>query len=129
MNDLISMALCRIKNAQALEKAEVKVPASKSVLELVKILVKEGYILSFCKVQDGAKSELVLSLKYYENKPVISEIVRVSKPGLRVYKSAKNLPKVMGGLGVAIVSTSRGLMTDRAARELNLGGEIWCYIS
>lgn len=129
MNDPIADMIIRIKNAQAVKKPEVRIPASKLKLEIVKVLKEEGYIVGFCMEQDGVKSNIIVSLKYHRGSPVIENIRRVSTPGLRVYKKADDLPKVIGGLGVAIVSTSQGVMVDRVARKLGTGGEILCYVS
>jgi len=129
MSDPIADMICRIKNAQAVQKSEVSVIASNVKLAIAKVLKAEGYISGFCVEQNGSRKFIILSLKYYKGKPVIENIRRISKPGLRIYKKISKLPKVMGGLGVAIVSTSKGVMTDRAARTLGEGGEILCYVS
>ncbi len=128
MTDPIADMLTRIRNALAAEKAEVFMPASKLKRAVAQVLKDEGYINDFA-VQDGdGKPQLRVALKYYEGKPVIDTIKRVSRPGLRIYKGKDELPKVMGGLGVAIVSTSAGVMTDRAARSAGHGGEVLCYV-
>ncbi len=121
--------LTRIRNAQALRKQEVSMPSSRRKLAIAKLLKEEGYI-SDCTVQslDG-RPLLTITLKYYEGRPVIEMIKRVSRPGLRVYRGKSELPKVVGGYGIAIVSTSRGLMTDRAARAQGVGGELICIVS
>lgn len=124
MQDPIADMMARIRNAQATAKDFVSMPSSKIKLAIAKLLKEEGYITD-CKtsVEDG-KQILEITLKYYQGKPVISKLKRVSRPGLRMYKSKHDLPKVMGGLGVAIVSTSKGIMADHAARALGQGGEI-----
>jgi small subunit ribosomal protein S8 len=128
MSDPISDMIIRIKNAQAMQKMEVKMPASKMKIAIAKVLKGEGYISGFSVEEKGQKANLILSLKYHYKKPVIENIYRISKPGIRIYKKVMDLPKVMGGLGIAIVSTSKGVMTDRAARALHEGGEILCYV-
>lgn len=129
MSDPIADMLVRIRNAQAVEKQSVSMPSSKIKLAIAKVLKDEGYIDGF-SVQDGdAKPVLVISLKYYSGKPVIERLERVSKPGLRVYKGRHDLPQVLNGLGVAIVSTPSGVMTDRKARSTGLGGEVICYVA
>ncbi len=127
--DPIADMLTRIRNAQALRKQEVSMPSSRRKLAIAKLLKEEGYI-SDCTVQslDG-RPLLTITLKYYEGRPVIEMIKRVSRPGLRVYRGKSELPKVVGGYGIAIVSTSRGLMTDRAARAQGVGGELICIVS
>lgn len=124
MQDPIADMFCRIKNAQAIQKTMVTMPSSKIKLALAKLLKEEGYITDFQCETVGSRSSLTISLKYYLNKPVIAILKRVSRPGLRIYRSANKLPKVIAGLGVAIVSTPKGLMTDRAARALGQGGEV-----
>ena len=128
MQDPIADMFTRIRNAQAANKVTVVMPASKQKEAIAKVLQDEGYISSF-KVESGVKPELEITLKYFEGKPVIESIQRVSRPGLRIYKKRNELPKVMGGLGVAVISTSKGLMTDRAARSAGLGGEIIGYVA
>jgi small subunit ribosomal protein S8 len=128
MTDPISDMLTRIRNALAAEKAEVSMRASNLKLSIAKVLKEEGYISDFSVDQSGAKSKLTIALKYYQGKPVIQKIRRVSTPGLRVYKPKDKLPKVLGGLGIAVISTSAGVMTDRAARKMGHGGEIICYV-
>ena len=118
----------RIRNGQAANKVAVKMPASKLKLSIAKVLKDEGYIGDFA-VSGDVKPELEVTLKYFQGKSVIETIDRVSRPGLRIYKKSGELPKVMGGLGVAIVSTSKGLMTDRAARKVGIGGEIIGYVA
>jgi small subunit ribosomal protein S8 len=127
MQDPISDMLTRIRNAHHRSKPEVVMPASKLKASLAKVLQDEGYISSF-SVSDEVKPSLTVSLKYFVGKPVIEEITRASKPSLRVYKGANSLPKVRSGLGVAIISTSQGVMTDRAARAAGIGGEVLCTV-
>jgi len=129
MTDPISDMLTRIRNAQAISKAEVSMPSSKLKVAITKVLKEEGYISDFVILDEDKKAQLVITLKYHDGKPVIDEIKRASRPGLRVYRTKNELPKVMGGLGVAIVSTPAGIMTDRAARAAGHGGEIICYVS
>jgi len=129
MNDPIADMLTRIRNAQAARKVSVAMPSSKIKAAIAEVLVKEGYVESAQTSEDGAKKTLTINLRYYRNEPVIDRLDRVSRPGLRVYKSAGDLPKVQGGLGVAIVSTSNGVMTDREARAGGHGGEVLCYVS
>jgi len=129
MQDPISDMLTRIRNGQQAGKATVAMPSSKQKLAIAKVLKDEGYILDFRAQQNGAKSELSIDLKYFEGRPVIDRIKRVSRPGLRIYRSADQLPKVLGGLGVAVVSTSKGVMSDRQARAIKEGGEVICSIS
>jgi len=128
MQDPIADMFTRIRNAQAANKVTVLMPASKQKEAIAEVLQREGYIASY-KVESGVKPELEITLKYFEGKPVIDSIQRVSRPGLRIYKKRNELPKVMGGLGIAVVSTSKGLMTDRAARSAGLGGEIIGYVA
>ena len=128
MQDPISDMLTRIRNGQAASKVSVKMPSSKQKVAIATVLKAEGYIADF-SVAGDTKPELEVTLKYFEGKKVIDTIKRVSRPGLRIYKGANDLPKVMAGLGIAIVSTSQGVMTDRAARNASIGGEIICYVS
>lgn len=128
MQDPIADMFTRIRNAQAANKVTVKMPASKQKVAIAKVLQDEGYITGY-ELESSIKPELEITLKYFENKPVIESIQRVSRPGLRIYKKRNELPTVMGGLGVAVISTSKGLMTDRAARSAGLGGEILGYIA
>jgi len=128
MQDPISDMLTRIRNGQAASKVSVKMPSSKQKVAIAAVLKAEGYIADF-SVAGDTKPELEVTLKYFEGKKVIDTIKRVSRPGLRIYKGASDLPKVMAGLGIAIVSTSQGVMTDRAARKASIGGEIICYVS
>ena len=113
---------------QAANKVAINMPSSKLKVAIANVLAAEGYIESV-KVLEGAKPELEITLKYFQGKPVVESIQRVSRPGLRIYKRKDELPKVMGGLGVAVISTSKGVMTDRAARQAGLGGEIICYVA
>lgn len=124
MQDPIADMFCRIKNAQAVEKPTVSMPSSKIKLSLAKLLKEEGYITDFQREEKDTRSTLIIFLKYYLDKPVIASLKRVSRPGLRIYRSATDLPKVVAGLGVAIISTPKGLMTDRVARALGQGGEV-----
>ena len=128
MQDPITDMLTRIRNGQAANKIAVSMPSSKLKVAIANVLADEGYIESV-KVLDGVKPELEITLKYFQGKPVVESIQRVSRPGLRIYKRKDELPKVMGGLGVAVISTSKGVMTDRAARQAGLGGEIICYVA
>jgi small subunit ribosomal protein S8 len=124
MSDPIADMLTRIRNAQGVEKTEVVMPASKLKVAIAGVLKDEGYIDGF-----EGKPQLRIGLKYYAGRPVIERLERVSRPGLRIYKSRNDLPEVMNGLGVAIVSTSRGVMTDRKARTQGVGGEVICYVA
>ena len=127
--DPIADMLTRIRNASMVSLTEVSMPSSKLKVELAKLLKSEGFIADYSVSEEGKFKVLSITLKYdSKNKPVISKLQRVSKPGLRSYSKAQNLPQVLGGLGVAIVSTSKGLMTDRKARKENIGGEVLCYI-
>ncbi len=130
VNDPIADMLTRIRNAQVAKHDSVVIPASNAKRAIAKILLDEGYIRAFEKIDDGLQGQIKLTLKYLNGKqqPVIAGLKRISKPGLRVYAKCEELPKVLGGLGVAIVSTSRGLMTDKNARNNNLGGEVLAYI-
>jgi len=129
MTDPIADMLTRIRNAQMADKVAVTMPSSKLKVSIAKVLKDEGYIDDFAVRDNGGKPELDIALKYYAGRPVIERIDRVSKPGLRVYKGADDLPRVMNGLGVAIVSTPKGVMTDRAARASNVGGEVLCVVA
>lgn len=129
MQDPIADMLCRIRNGQSTDKAVVEMPSSNLKLAIAKILKEEGYILDFQRQENNGKPTMQVFLKYYQGKPVIEKITRVSRAGLRRYSAKKNLPRVLGGLGIAIVSTSKGVMTDQAARVAGLGGEILCYVS
>jgi small subunit ribosomal protein S8 len=127
MQDPVADMLTRIRNAQSIGKAAVVMPSSKLKISVAKVLSEEGYIQGF-SVSTGAKQELTVDLKYFDGKPVIVELDRVSRPGLRNYSGKSSLPTVRGGLGVAIVSTSKGVMTDRAARAAGVGGEVLCTV-
>jgi small subunit ribosomal protein S8 len=129
MSDPIADMLTRIRNAQLVQKAVVSMPSSKVKVAIAQVLKDEGYIDGFAVKADGAKSELAISLKYYAGKPVIERIERVSRSGLRVYKGYDAIPQVMNGLGVAIVTTPKGVMTDRKARQTGVGGEVLCYVA
>jgi len=129
MSDPISDMLTRIRNGQQVGKVAVSMPSSKKKVAIAQLLQDEGYITSFSTTDVEGKPVLNIELKYFQGKPVIEEIQRVSRPGLRIYKGAKELPKVRGGLGVAIISTSKGLMSDRAARSAGHGGEVLAYIA
>lgn len=129
MNDPLSDMLTRIRNGQRARKLSVSMPASKLKLAVVEVLEKEGYVGSISTEEDGTKRTMTVELKYHGDEPVIARIQRVSRPGLRVYKSADQLPRVQGGLGVAIVSTSHGVMSDRQARTEGRGGEVLCVVS
>ena len=128
MQDPIADMFTRIRNAQGANKVAVRMPSSKQKVAIAQVLKEEGYIADF-SVQGEVKTELEITLKYFEGNPVIESIERVSRPGLRIYKNRNELPKFMGGLGVAVVSTSKGLMTDRAARKAGLGGEVIGYVA
>jgi len=130
MSDPIADMLTRIRNAHSAEKNVVSMPFSTKKQALAKLLEDEGYIIGSTKIEEVAsKPQLEITLKYFQGKPVIETIDRVSRPGLRIYKSKNELPNVKGGLGVAVISTSQGLMTDRAARAQGHGGEVLCYVS
>jgi small subunit ribosomal protein S8 len=129
MTDPISDMLTRIRNAQMVGKATVSMPASKVKLALAGVLKSEGYIDEVVETADGAKRSMELKLKYFKGKPVIERLERFSRPGLRKYRGKDALPKVLGGLGAAIISTSKGMMTDAKARELGLGGEVICLLA
>jgi small subunit ribosomal protein S8 len=129
MTDPIADMLTRIRNGQRAEKQSVAMPASKVKAAIAQVLKDEGYVEDFAVRELEGMRTLEISLKYYAGKPVIEKIERVSRPGLRIYKPKDDLPKVMNGLGVAIVSTSRGVMTDRKARGLGVGGEVLCLVA
>jgi small subunit ribosomal protein S8 len=129
MTDPISDMLTRIRNAQAVRKTTVNMPSSKLKAALAQVLKDEGYIDGFAIRENEGKPEIELSLKYYAGEPVIEKIERVSRPGLRIYRGRDDIPRVMNGLGIAIVSTSRGLMTDRKARATGIGGEVLCIVA
>ena len=129
MSDPISDMLTRIRNAQMANKASVAMPSSKVKVAIVKVLKDEGYVEDYAVRDNEGKPTLEIGLKYYAGSPVIERIDRVSKPGLRIYKGAEDIPRVMNGLGVAIVSTPKGVMTDRKARASNIGGEVLCIVA
>ena len=129
MCDPVADMLTRIRNAQQSEKQSVTMPSSKLKVAIAKVLKDEGYIDDFAVRGDAGKAMLEIGLKYYAGKPVIEKIERVSRPGLRIYRATGDIPRVMNGLGVAIVSTSRGVMTDRKARGLGVGGEVLCIVA
>ena len=129
MQDPISDMLTRIRNAQRANKVSVSMPSSKLKMAIAKVLKDEGYVEEFAVRNEGSKPVLDVQLKYYAGRPVIERIDRVSRPGLRVYKGSNDIPKVMNGLGVAIVSTSKGVMTDRKARAAGIGGELLCVVA
>jgi small subunit ribosomal protein S8 len=129
MTDPVADMLTRLRNAQLAEKAEVRMPSSKLKASIAKVLRDEGYVAGYTVEENAGKATLAIELKYYQGAPVISMIRRISSPGLRSYKGKDELPKVQDGLGIAIVSTSQGVMTDRAARAAGHGGEILCYVA
>jgi small subunit ribosomal protein S8 len=129
MSDPISDMLTRIRNSLQRNKRDVKMPSSKLKVAIANILKQEGYIIDYSVAEHDKKATLTIELKYFEGKAVIETIKRVSRPSLRTYKGADDLPKVMGGLGVSIISTAKGVMTDKSAREQGVGGEVLCYVS
>ncbi|MEE8055847.1 MAG: 30S ribosomal protein S8 [Gammaproteobacteria bacterium] len=129
MQDPIADMLTRIRNGQMVEKKQVTMPASKVKVAIAKILKDEGYVTDYVTETVDGKLALTIVLKYFEGKPVIESLQRVSRPGLRMYRSKGDLPAVVGGLGVAIISTSHGVMTDRAARAQGFGGEVLCFVT
>jgi len=129
MTDPIADMLTRVRNAQAANKVSVAMPDSSAKQAIARVLQDEGYITGFDVTRTDGKSVLTITLKYHDGRPVIDDIQRVSRPGLRIYKSKDDLPKVLGGLGIAIVSTSKGVMSDRAARAAGQGGEVLCIVS
>lgn len=129
MSDPIADMLTRIRNGQMAGHANVVMPSSKVKAAIAKVLEAEGYISAFSINDNEGKSELSVDLKYFDGKPVIEMVKRVSRPGLRVYKNKDELPKVIGGLGTAVISTSKGIMTDRDARQAGIGGEVVCYVA
>ncbi len=128
MTDPIADMLTRIRNAQSLQKREVSMPSSKLKCAIAGVLKNEGYIQDATVRVDDGKPVLTIALKYFQGVPVIEQVRRISRPGLRIYKGCDELPKVMGGLGVAIISTPKGIMTDRAARTVGQGGEVLCHV-
>ncbi|MEI8054635.1 MAG: 30S ribosomal protein S8 [bacterium] len=129
MSDPIADMLTRIRNAQAARKPDVSMPMTKLKAAIAEVLKTEGYILDYRAEEIDNKKQLVLDLKYYQGKPVIENIRRISRPGLRVYRDKSKIPQIMGGMGIAIVSTSKGIMSDRAARLLGEGGELLCSVN
>jgi len=129
MSDPIADMLTRIRNAQAVNKTTVAMPSSKLKVAIARVLKDEGYIENYAAAEDAGKSTLSIELKYYAGRPVIERIERVSRPGLRVYKGKSDIPTVLNGLGVTIVSTPKGVMTDRKARATGTGGEVLCYVA
>jgi small subunit ribosomal protein S8 len=129
MSDPIADMLTRIRNAQRVEKTEVVMPSSKLKAAIAQVLTDEGYVEGFKVEPNDGKPQLRIGLKYYAGRPVIERLERVSRPGLRIYRGRDQIPQVMNGLGVAIVSTSRGVMTDRSARSQGVGGEVLCYVA
>ena len=129
MSDPVADMLTRIRNAQSAEKTEVVMPSSKLKVAIASVLKDEGYVDGFAVREDAGKAQLSIALKYYAGRPVIDRIERVSRPGLRIYKGKEDIPKVMNGLGVAILSTSHGVMTDRKARATGVGGEVLCVVA
>nr|WGH12827.1 ribosomal protein S8 [Echinothamnion sp.] len=130
INDIISDMLTKVRNANLAKHQIVQVPATKMTRNIIKVLQEEGFIYEFEEIRTDLKNQILVSLKYKgKNKqPIITELKRISKPGLKVYASHKELPKVLGGIGIAIISTSKGIMTDKTARQFGLGGEVLCYI-
>lgn len=129
MSDPIADMLTRIRNAQIVEKASVRMPSSKLKVAIAQVLKDEGYIDDFAVRGEASRPELEIALKYYAGRPVIERLERVSRPGLRIYKGRHSIPQVMNGLGVAIVTTPKGVMTDRKARQAGIGGEVLCYVA
>lgn len=129
MTDPIGDMLTRIRNAQAVNRKTVSMPSSKVKEAIASVLKEEGYILDYQITKDGVKPVLDIQLKYYQGKPVIEQLQRFSRPGLRQYRGVDDIPSVLGGLGVAIVSTSNGIMSDKSARKQNVGGEVICFVA
>jgi small subunit ribosomal protein S8 len=129
MTDPVADMLTRIRNAQMAEKLGVSMPSSKLKEAIAKVLMDEGYIENYSIRKDGNKADLDIELKYYAGRPVIERIERISRPGLRIYRGMNEFPRVMNGLGVAILSTPQGVMTDRKARSANVGGEVLCIVA
>lgn len=129
MSDPIADMLTRIRNAQVVHKTEVAMPSSKVKVAIANVLKDEGYIEDYAITNAAGKAELKIALKYYAGRPVIERLERVSRPGLRIYKGSDDIPNVMNGLGVAIVTTPKGVMTDRKARATGVGGEVICYVA
>ncbi|WP_151449230.1 30S ribosomal protein S8 [Lacisediminimonas profundi] len=129
MSDPIADMLTRIRNAQGVEKASVSMPSSKVKVAIAAVLKDEGYIDSYVVTEEGGKAQLAITLKYYAGRPVIEHLKRISRPGLRIYRGKNQIPTVLNGLGVAIMSTPKGVMTDRKARAAGLGGELICTVA
>jgi small subunit ribosomal protein S8 len=129
MTDPIADMLTRIRNGQKARKVSVSMPSSTAKVAVARVLKDEGYITGYATEAEGVKNELSIELKYFEGTPVIETVQRVSKPGLRIYRGTEELPKVLGGLGIAIISTSAGVMSDRQARKQGIGGEVLCVVS
>jgi small subunit ribosomal protein S8 len=129
MTDPIADMLTRIRNGQKARKVSVSMPASSAKEAVARVLKEEGYITDYSTSGEGASKELVVELKYFEGVPVIERIERASRPGLRIYRGKEELPKVLGGLGIAIISTSAGVISDREAKEKGIGGEVLCIVS
>ena len=129
MSDPVADMLTRIRHAQMVQKTSVVMPSSKLKVAIAQVLKDEGYVDSFSVVGEATKPQLEVVLKYYAGRPVIEHIERVSRPGLRIYKGRHDIPNVMNGLGVAIVTTPKGVMTDRKARQAGIGGEVLCYVA
>lgn len=129
MSDPIADMLTRIRNGQAAEKTAVEMPSSKLKVAIAQVLKDEGYIEDFSVRSEAGKATLSIALKYYVGRPVIDRLERVSRPGLRIYRPSRDIPKVMNGLGIAIVSTPKGVVTDRKARSLGVGGEVLCLVA
>jgi len=129
MTDPIADMLTRVRNGQKARKVNVAMPSSSAKIAVAKVLKDEGYITDYAAEGEGVAATLTIELKYFEGVPVIERVQRVSKPGLRIYRGKEDLPKVLGGLGVAIVSTSAGVMSDKQAREQGIGGEVLCIVS
>ena len=128
MSDPIADMLTRIRNGQSAGKKSIKLPSSKLKVAIAKVLKDEGYITDYLTETNGSHTKMIIDLKYFQGVPVIEKVKRISRPGLRIYKSKDELPKVLAGLGIAIVSTSNGVMTDRAARAIGHGGEVICTV-
>lgn len=127
--DPIADMLTRVRNALAVSKQNVEMPLSKTKMAIAEVLKNEGYLLDFARKDDAGEPTMQITLKYFESRPVIDRIERVSRPGLRVYKNKDDLPVVNNGLGIAVISTSKGVMSDKDARRLGLGGEVLCYVT
>nr|YP_009122159.1 30S ribosomal protein S8 [Vertebrata lanosa]AJH65917.1 30S ribosomal protein S8 [Vertebrata lanosa] len=130
IHDIVSDMLTKIRNANLAKHQVVQVPCTKLNISIIKVLHSEGFIYKYEEIKENFKKNIIISLKYKDKnkKPVITELKRISKPGLKVYTNRKEIPKVLGGIGIAIISTSRGVITDRNARRLGIGGEILCYV-